>query len=236
MKRSLITGNRDNRAKRTVLTLSVTAFMSVFFFLSLSPAASWDPADTLKSYLAENYPWEEIEVHNVRVAGTLSNDPPERIFVEKGPIGNAVFSFISRDSKRTIVKAKVRAFGLVVKSKRSFKRNHVLGADDVYVAKMDVRKMPGSSVQYPSDIVGKSLKRSIMANIPIVEGMIELFEVVERGQMVVLLINNNGLSIRAAGMTKEKGYVGMPVRAINQTSKKEVNGVLIDEKTVKIEL
>ncbi len=226
----------DNRIRRTVCTIIVPAVISVLFLLSTCPAASWDPADTLKSYLAENYPWEEIQIHNVRVAGRLPHDPPERIYVEKGPIGNAVFSFISGESKRTIVKANVRAFGLVVKSKRSFKRNHVIEADDVYVTQMDVRKMPGSSVQYPSDIIGKSFKRSIMANIPIVEGMIEVSETVDRGTMVVLLINNNGLIIRAAGMTKEKGYVGMPVRAMNLTSKKEVNGVLIDEKTVKIEL
>ena len=42
------------------------------FFVS---AASWSPADILKTYLAENYPWEEIEAALLRVAV----NPPETL-------------------------------------------------------------------------------------------------------------------------------------------------------------
>jgi len=52
----------------------------------------------------------------------------------------------------------------------------------------------------------------------------------------VLLFNAHGFNISAAGETREKGYVGMAVKAINVSSKKEVRGVLIDERTVKVEL
>jgi flagella basal body P-ring formation protein FlgA len=101
---------------------------------------------------------------------------------------------------------------------------------------MDIKKMPNSSVKDPESIMGKSLKRSISANIPVVENMIEMSRVVKRGSRVVLVIDHGGLSIKAAGKIKEKGYVGMAVRAVNLSSRREVVGVLIDENTVKVEL
>jgi len=65
---------------------------------------------------------------------------------------------------------------------------------------------------------------------------VEKYKVVKRGQMVELIIGNEGFSISASGKTKEKGYVGKPVRAVNLSSKKVVTGVLIDESTVKVKL
>ena len=214
----------------------VCVLVAVFCFQSSAMSASWSPGDALRSYLMKNYPWEEIEVSNVQVAGKISNSLPEKIIVEKGPIGRAAFSFVFSNGKRVIVRANVSVFAMVVKSRRPFRKSHIIQHEDIYVEKMDIRKMPNGSVTDPSKITGKSLKRSIAANIPIVEGMIEASEVVARGRRVVLLINYNGLNIRAAGKTKERGYVGMTVRAINLSSKREVSGILIDKNTVRVEI
>jgi len=199
-------------------------------------AGAWSPEGELKSYLESNYPWDEIEVSNVQVNGRIGRELPESIIVEKGPLGNAVFSFLFRKDERIIVRANVRAFGRVVKNKRPLRKKHVLKQEDIYLAKMDIRKMPKSSLKDPGKLMGKALKRSIAANVPIREEMIEMSRVVDRGKDVVLLLSYNGMSIRAAGKTKEKGHVGLPVKAINLSSKKEVIGVLLDERTIKVEL
>ncbi|UCD35214.1 MAG: flagellar basal body P-ring formation protein FlgA [Nitrospiraceae bacterium] len=198
--------------------------------------APWKPADALKTYLLDNYPWEEIEVSNILMTGDMKEQPPVKIIVEKGPIGSSVFTFVFKDKTRNIVRANVRAFGWVVMTRRAYQRRHTIGDSDIYRAKMDVRKMPRSAIRDPQKVLGKSLKRSVAANLPLVEGMIENSQVVSRGKLVVLLISNEGMSVRAAGKTKEKGYVGMPVTAINLSSKKEVSGILVDESTVKVEL
>jgi flagella basal body P-ring formation protein FlgA len=218
--------------KAVVLTAIIVSFC-------LQPhafASSWSPSDILKTFLLENYPWEEVDVSNVILNGDAGSVAPEKIFVEKGPVGRAVFLLAFRNGRNVIAKANVRVFDYVVKSKRPFKKGHVLGKDDIYLSKMDIRKMPNSSVKDPELLLGKSLKRSISANIPIVNNMIEMSKVVKRGSRVVLMIDHGGLSIKAAGKVKEKGYVGMAVRAVNLSSKKEVVGVLIDESTVKVEL
>ena len=218
--------------------LGVVCFTSMLLvllgFISLS-AAALSVEDIIQAYLLDNYPWENIEIGNIRVMGELGDKEPERIVLEKGPIGKAVFSFYTSD-KRVIVKANVKAYDWIVKSKRPFSKGHVLGEDDLYVDKIEIDKMPRSAVRNTETIIGKSLKRSIAANLPVVEKMVEQYQVVKRGQMVVLIIGNEGFNISVSGKTKEKGYVGKPVRAFNLSSKKVVTGVLIDENTVKVKL
>jgi flagella basal body P-ring formation protein FlgA len=186
--------------------------------------------------LAENYPWEKIEISNVKMLGVMPDKAPDTITVEKGPIGKAVFSFLFDNSQKVTVKAEVRVYDNIVKSKRPFKKGYVLSSDDMYLSEMDINKMPKSSVKDPETIVGKSLNRSITANITLTEEMVEKSQVVDKGKQVVLLINAHGFNITTAGETREKGYVGKPVKATNLSSKKEVRGVLINEKTVEVEL
>lgn len=230
--------NKRMRSLHVLLHVICTVLISYFIVMPsvFVSAASWSPEDELRSYLLKNYPWEEIDISNVQLIGKISNELPERIIVEKGPLGRAAFSLILKNNKKIILKAHVRAFGRVVKSKRPFKKNHVIASEDIYLSKIDIRKMPGSSVKDPEKILGKSLKRSITVNIPIVEDMIEMSQVVARGESVVLLLSYKGMSIRTSGKTKEKGYVGMPVRAMNISSKKEVIGILVDNRTVKVVL
>jgi flagella basal body P-ring formation protein FlgA len=220
-----------------MLALCIIVISSfVLLPLSSAEASAWTPEDELRSYLLDNYPWEEIEVSHVQVLGKITDERPERILVEKGPLGRAVFSFVFSNNDQVMVRADVRAFGQVILSKRPFKRRHVIEDEDVYLSKMDIGKMPRNLLNDPERILGKSLKRSINANMPIKEDMIEMYQIVERGKRVILLLSHNGMIMRTAGKTKEKGYVGMPVRAMNLSSKKEVSGVLIDENTVKVEL
>ena len=206
----------------------------LFGYISLS-AAALSVDDIIKAHLSDNYPWENIEIGNIRVMGELGEGQPENIIVEKGPIGKAVFSFYT-SGNRVIVKANIKVYDWILKSRRSFSKGHVFGEDDMYLEKMEVDKMPRSALKNPDNIIGQSLKRSIGANIPVVENMVEKYKAVKRGKMVELVIGNEGFSISVSGKTKEKGYVGKSVRAVNLSSKKVVTGILIDESTVKVKL
>ena len=221
-----------NGKSRRVCFISLVLLLSVFISLS---AAELNIDDLIINHLSENYPWENIEIGNVRVMGELGDGEPDRIEVEKGPIGKAVFAFYD-SGKRVLVKANIKAYDWIVKSRRPFSKGHVIEEDDLYVEKIEINKMPRSAVNNPEIIIGKSLKRSIIANIPVVENMVEKYQVIKRGQIVKLIIGNKGFSISVSGKTKEKGYVGKPVRAVNLSSNKVVTGVLIDEGTVKVKL
>ncbi|MBI5057028.1 MAG: flagellar basal body P-ring formation protein FlgA [Nitrospirae bacterium] len=216
-----------------VLLLLVTRHSSL---VTSAFASSWSPEDTLKTFLRDNYPWETIEVSNIQINGSVPDKTPDMIVVEKGPLGNSIFSYIFNDGQKVTVRADVRAFEKVIKSKRPFRKGYVLNADDIYQSEVEINKMPQEAVRGPETIIGKPLKVSTVANATITERMIEKEQVVKKGSRVALLIYSQGINITAIGETKEKGYVGMQIRAINVSSKKEVRGVLIDENTVRVEL
>jgi flagella basal body P-ring formation protein FlgA len=227
------------RIKKTLICVLFSILSLFIFDGSMSAeviAASWTAEDVLQTFLAENYPWEKIEISNVKMISAGPDRVPDTINVEKGPLGKAVFSFFYDDSQKATVTAEVRAFDTVVRSKRPFNKGHVLNNEDLYLSEMDIKRMPVSSVKDPETIIGKSLKRSITANITVTEDMVEKSQVVDKGKQVVLLINAHGFNITAAGETREKGYVGKAVKAINLSSKREVRGVLINERTVKVGL
>ena len=229
-------GVKVGRSIFCVLFFSLCLF-SVQCLLSISAMAeSWDPEEVLMQYLGDNYPWPKIEIEGVKITGAIPAKAPDTIIVEKGPIGKGEFTLLFDDGEKMEVKADVRALDNVVKSRRPFKKGYVLSSEDIYVSEMDIRRMPKSSVQDPEEIIGKPLRRSIIANTTLTENMVEKSQVVDKGKPVTLLIHSRGFDITASGETKEKGYVGMTVKAINISSKKEVRGVLIDERTVEVEL
>ncbi len=213
------------------------AFILVNCLLQPSPfaqEAAWNPAEALKTYMTDNYPWGTIEVNNIKTSGDIPSEAPERITVIRGPLGNAVFSFEGNKGERITVNAIVTALDPIIKSKRALKKGHILQNDDIYTSSLDVTRIPGSAVRSVEEIIGKPLKRSISADIPIIEDMVEKALTIKGGKMVTLLIETPEFSITAPGKLKETGHVGMIVRAANLSSKKEVSGILIDENTVKV--
>ena len=232
-----LVNKRSNMADTLMLI-----FLAVFTLSFILPTcvfavtAPWTPEKALTEYLKQNFPWDEMMVTNLKVSEKLPDETPVKILIEKGPVGRAVFYFVFGTGKRIMATADVKAFDRVVKSKRPFRKGYVLRDGDVYRSKMDIRKLPRNAVRNPEAVIGKSLKRSVSANMPVVEDMIEKETLVKRGQRVMLIITDNGFNIRADGEIIEKGYVGTPVKAVNLSSRKEVVGILVDENTVEVQL
>lgn len=216
----------------SIIAAVVSGF--VLISMSLAGAASWSPEKELREFIEGRYPWKDIEINNIEVLGEVGDESPETIIVERGPIGRALFSFMFNADKKVFVRADIRAFDRVVKSRRPYRKRHVIRENEVYVDKMDIRKIPNNAVRDPEKIIGKSLKRSIIANIPLSEDMVERSQTVKRGKMVILIVDQDGLRITTTGKIKEKGYVGSQVKAVNLSSHKVVMGVLVDENTVEV--
>jgi len=228
---------RSNMADTLILILLMVIAAGFILPASvIAGTAAWIPEKVLTEHLKQNFPWDEMMVTNLRVSETLPAEMPVKTLIEKGPVGRAVFYFVFATGKRIMATADVKAFDRVVKSKRPFRKGYVLRAGDVYGSKMEIRKLPRNAVRNPEAVIGKSLKRSVSANMPVVEDMIERETLVKRGQRVMLIITDNGFNIRAAGEIMEKGYVGTPVKVVNLSSRKEVVGILVDENTVEVQL
>jgi len=210
--------------------------LSLIFLLSLSPIASaGDIEETLRNFVKEHYPWEEIQISELSSNNNLLQEEIRHIYIDRRPPGRTVFTIEYRDGRKALVTAYIRAFDWVVMSSRPYGKGHVIEGDDLYRVLMDVTKIPRGAIRETQDAVGKTLKRSIIANSPLVQEMLADGSAVRKGKRVNIIAESPYFVITTSGELKENGYVGSPVKAINLASKKTIKGILIDENTLKVE-
>lgn len=224
--------NKNSKIQKIAWSL---LFYSLLLFSPLSHAASLNIEDVLKEYIKSHFPWAEIEIHDLIMNKEVSDELPVRIGVEKGPPGKTIFTMEFKNG--TIVKAtaNVRAFDEVVFTGRAFRKGYCLQKEDFYVKRMDITRIPKGAVKNTDQVIGKTLTRSIVANVPILDNMVSDMPVIKRGCKVTLIVESPSFIITTLGEVRENAYVGDNVKAINPASKKVVSGLLVDENTVKVE-
>jgi flagella basal body P-ring formation protein FlgA len=216
--------------RKGLAALGILVLFSSFALADLS-----GPADLLRQYLKDNYPWEEVELKDIRLSGEFPGTAPEAIVVEKAPPGRTVFRLRFDDGRTITATARVSAFDRVVKTRRPFRKGHSLGRADVYETLMNVRRIPRGALKSSQSVVGKKLTRSVVANMPVVDSMVSDSAMVKRGQKVVLVLQSEGFKIEVTGEMKDNSRVGSYVKAVNPASKKVITGLLVDESTVEVE-
>jgi flagella basal body P-ring formation protein FlgA len=192
------------------------------------------PAEILRAYVLEHRPWTDVEVRILSLSAKPPEGAPRRIVVEKGLPGRTVFSMNYGNGTAVTATADVAAFDEVVVSARPLSKDHPLGEEDVCLARMELGRIPPGAVRDPREVVGKSLTRSVGANLPIVDRYVARSTLVKRGRKVILLIETAGMRISTTGETRENAYLNTSVKAVNLASNKTVTGILVDENTVRV--
>ncbi len=213
-------------------------FSLIFFFVFLpyhASAEAWNPEATLKTYIREHYPWTEVDISDLRLSAEPPVGQPSAITVEKTPPGKTVFRIYFPSGKSIMATAFIKSYDRIIMSRGAYRKGYVLKQPDMYPTLMETGRIPKSAVREASRIVGKSLARSIVSNVPITEDMVSETPVVKRGHKVMLCVESAGFSIRTIGETKQDASVGDYVKAVNIASKHIVTGLLIDENTVRVE-
>lgn len=205
------------------------------FCQALSDAEAVDLGPILRAHLMQRYPWPDIEMADLAISGKTYGGLPENIRIEKGPPGRTVFLLEFGNGERITATADVKAFDRIVLSRRPLRKGHHIDGDDIYESLMDIGRIPKGAVKDPGEIRGKTLARSVVANCPIVDVMVNDAPVVKKGSRVVLTFESDGFIAKTAGELRESSSVGSHVKAVNITSKKTVTGTLMDEKTVRVD-
>jgi flagella basal body P-ring formation protein FlgA len=197
-------------------------------------AEGWDPGKELKTYLHLRYPWQEIEVSEPAPEGVLPKERPKKINLISGPLGRAVFSLEFRSGERVLVRARIRALDWTVFSRRPLKNGQVIEKDDVYLALMDVQRLPREALTDLESAWGKLVKRSIGTNMPLTDGLLSHVPVIKKGQRVTLIVSAPGLKITAPGEAREDGQPGQQIKVVNLISRRDIRGVPVDDQYVKV--
>lgn len=211
---------------------------SIFVLLLILPiksVAKTNPEILLKDFLLENYPWTDVEIYNLTLNKDMPDENPEKIDIIKPPPGKSIFVFEFRGDKRVEVTANVKIFEQVVMSRRSLPKGYTVQEKDVYVIQMDATKLPQGYISDRDFVIGKRLSRSILANRPIVESMINDSVVVKKGQRVLVVAQSPNLKITTVGEILENASIGSYVKVMNTSTRKVIRGILVEEGLVRVE-
>ena len=219
-----------------MLIRATTITLVLILLTATAVAGQWSPERLLKAHLLDFYPWDDVELRDVRMNADVPGEMPSSIAIEKGPPGNTVFRMEFSGGDVVYASANVMPFDQVVMSRRPFKKGHTLRADDIYTTRKDVRRMPTGAVLVREEAVGKTLTRSVVASMPITEGMLSDTPMIKRGRKVSLIIRKAGFVISAVGITMENSRVGRHVKVMNLDSKRSLTGLLVDADTVEVRI
>jgi len=213
------------------------AFLLVLvLFLVVMPAfasaGAWDAGDMIKAYIKNHYPWTEVEVADVRLSGEAPSQAPVSITVEKTPPGKSVFRLAFPDGRTITVSALIRVFDRVMMSRNGFGKGHTLTKDDVYQTLVENARVPRGAIGQESRLVGKTLTRTIVANVPLTDAMVSATALVKRGRRIVLSAGTQEFAVKTVGELKQDAMIGDFVKVLNSESRKTIMGQLVDENTV----
>ncbi|RJQ45331.1 MAG: flagella basal body P-ring formation protein FlgA [Gammaproteobacteria bacterium] len=122
------------------------------------------------------------------------------------------------------VPVQVTRYAEVVVAARSLARGTQLAADDVRLARREIR----GATDYFTDVqhvIGKQVKRPLGGDAVLTAQVIELPRLVRREQRVTILVLGEGVEVRMAGEARGDAAQGEPVKVRNLISKRIVEGV-----------
>ena len=197
-------------------------------------------------YIIQNIPQDNkvVRIKEIQV--------PERVILSKGRIAYKVsaprsrqlmgncsltvdFSVNGHSQKRIWASAQVEVRGPVVVTRKPLGRYKPITEDDIVLQTMDLANLPSNVITNPEAVLGQRTKRAIGAQTPLRADVVELPPLVKRGDLVVIIVETNGLKITARGLVKKKGRLGERIPVVNVDSKKVLYARVIDSNTVKVD-
>jgi flagella basal body P-ring formation protein FlgA len=145
------------------------------------------------------------------------------------------FSVDGEVQKKVRAKATIEMMVDVVVAKKPLRRHKALTEDDLVIQKMDLADLPGNAVTDLQTVLGKRTRRAIGSKTVLRADLIELPPIIQRGDVVVVIAESNGLRITTLAKAKRKGRLGERIPVENFDSKKILYAQVVDARTVKIE-
>jgi len=153
---------------------------------------------------AGNLTWEVIPSD----PGILSSSSISIIFYVDGHV-----------RKNMAIQGKIRAMAQVLVAISSIPRGNVITADRIRIHTKDISDSKSPFLD-PKELIGKKANRTIREDSVIEHSWIDIPPMVERGQVVKIILNSGALHLTTKGVAKMNGGKGQMVRVRNINSKK----------------
>ncbi len=124
----------------------------------------------------------------------------------------------------------------VLVAKRPLVRGAPIGKADVAVIERDTRRANNDSLREATHAIGKLAKRAVSAGTVLTAAMLDAPALVQRGQRVILLAELPGFEVRMTGTALMNGARGDVVQVRNASSRRTVQGVVLEPGVVRIHM
>ncbi len=200
-----------------------------------------------ENFLLAEVPWEKnrVEIKNIEVS-KIPTLPPGEITYEIIPprngdfLGHTRFFILLKSEERWErkigIRAEVRVSAPVVLTARRLKSRQIITEGDVFQGEMDLSRAAPGVISDINEVLGKRTKTAINANIVLRSGLVETPPLIKRGDIVSILAESDSIKVATLGEARENGRKREKIKVRNIASKKDVFAVVVDSKTVKVEL
>jgi flagella basal body P-ring formation protein FlgA len=155
-------------------------------------------------------------------------------FLGSVPLSVSVFSN-GEFYKKVWVTAAIAVSSQVVMVAKPLGRHQPIGAEDVELVTVDLAKVPTQAIKSMASAVGMRTKRRLFPKTILRRDYVEAPYVVQRGDLVQMVVSTASLNLTAQGITKERGRRGERIRVENIDSKKVVYATVVDASTVEVQ-
>ncbi len=138
--------------------------------------------------------------------------------------------------KRLKVSGIVRLKRAVVCATRPLRAQEIVGPADVQVVTREVAGNVDDFFIAADQVVGHILAKNIGPQEILTTKDLSNQPIIKRGDNVNVVLDEDGMEMSTKGVAQEQGYVGKSIRLVNPRSKKEIQGLVLDAKTVKVQL
>ncbi len=145
------------------------------------------------------------------------------------------FSVNGRFIKKVWVSVNIAVFTEVVVTKRPLGRYRLITEDDIHLVSMNLAELSSSVITRLEEVLGKRTRRAIDADAVLRPDLVELPPLVKKGDIVLIIVESEGLKITTLGKVKEKGRKGDMVRVENIDSNKGIYARVLDSSSVKVD-
>ncbi len=135
---------------------------------------------------------------------------------------------------RLFVPVRVSVRRVVVVTALPLERGKTLTPDDVILAERDLAAVAGGYLTRIEAASGQVLRRAVPAGAALSPALLEAPLLIRRGQPVTLQARTGALMVQAPGLARGDGALGQVIEVQNASSKKIIQAVVLNEKTVEI--
>ena len=141
----------------------------------------------------------------------------------------------SRMVKTVNVVAEVTAEADVVTPVRWIKPHEIVRSDDIRSVKVKLPSLGHDFVRHPTHAIGKKAIRPLPPNQPLRQSFLSVPPLIHSGDRVIIEARRGGLLVQTVGTAKASGQLGQMIPVVNQTSGREVSGVVLGAGIVEVQ-